>query len=220
MNILGQLAVFFPARSYRRVALAEIQAAGLSLEPGELWAEVQRGFQATPPPDSAQGAGVRLLIQYVRWNLALYRCLLAHGIDRELALQLIERIQWRIIEPATEGAFGLSRLRGASLAERVRWTVDMSFKLLFTRPFRREVLPSDRGAVFNVTYCPFAAYLKAEGAPELTGAALCSLDHHMARQWGVNFHRSQTIAKGSDHCDFEFAVPIESIGRAKKPSEE
>lgn len=150
-------------------------------------------------------------MRYLRWNLALYRTLQEQGMAQSAVLALIERIQWRIVEPVSATPFRLSRLRSAALAKRIRWTVDLLFRTLFTQPFERVILPSEKGAVFNVTRCPFADYLREQGAPELTGAALCALDKHMARQWGIGFERTMTLAEGKSHCDFKFVVPIKPV---------
>jgi hypothetical protein len=153
------------------------------------------------------------LIEYVRWNLALYRVLLERKVEKSEALELIEKIQWRIIAPVSASSFSLSRLKSSSLPERIRWMVDVSFKVLFTRPFQREIIESGRGSEFNVTRCPFAEYLVGQNAPELTGAAMCAMDGHMARQWGIELERSTTIASGGNHCDCKFLVPVDSIKR-------
>lgn len=209
--IWQQAAFFWPSRTYQRAVDGVLAETSLSLNSSDLWPLVRQQHQRIERPKGGHGVGVRLVLKYVRWNLALYRALLEFGVERSTALGLIERIQWRIIEPLTAGAFGVSRVRGSSLGIRVRWLVDMMFRLLFTQPFRREVLSSVGGTEFNVTFCPFAEYLKAQGAPELTGAALCALDYHMARQWGVRLERQQTIAEGGEYCDFKFVVPIKPV---------
>jgi hypothetical protein len=86
------------------------------------------------------------------------------------------------------------------------------FLVLFTSPFRRHTLPSDAGVAFDVVACPLAAYCKAQGVPELTRYAACSLDHRMARDWGVKLERSQTIAEAAPLCDFRFRVTAEPSG--------
>ena len=88
----------------------------------------------------------------------------------------------------------------------MRWINDVSFKTLFTHPFKREVFESEAAAEFNVTRCPFAEYLIEQGAAELTAAAACNLDYRMAKTWGAKFQRSQTIATDAAHCDFKYTV--------------
>ena len=218
MYARGLLAIFWPARTYQRAAVAELAEAGLGVDGQNLWPEVRGRIADIPRFRERRGPGLRLLLEYVRWSLALYRTLLEQGVEPGQALQLIEKIQWRILEPLAASSFMLSRLRSSRLMVRVRWTLDTSFAILFTRPYERQVLVSTKGPAFNVTRCPFAEYLKEQGAPELTGAALCAMDNHMASQWGVELHRGKTIATGSDHCDFRFVVPVDSIGGRKPRS--
>lgn len=51
---------------------------------------------------------------------------------------------------------------------------------------------------------PLADYLAQLGVARLTPHVACGLDHRMAKLWGVDFKRSQTIAQGVPLCDFRF----------------
>lgn len=81
------------------------------------------------------------------------------------------------------------------------------FNLMFTKPFSRKVFLSNEYVAFDVTVCPLASYFKSQGVPELTQHAACSLDHHMAAQWGLQLHRTQTIAQEQASCNFRFVPP-------------
>jgi hypothetical protein len=50
-------------------------------------------------------------------------------------------------------------------------------------------------------------YFKDQGVPELTEPAAGNLDYRMAREWGVELVRTQTIADGAAHCDFRWTFP-------------
>ena len=206
INLISPINLLWPARTFRRAVEAELCQTTMSYQASELWPQVKRAHALLPSANKRHGPGVRLLLEYGRWNLALYRTLLEQGVDKTEVLELIEKIQWRIMEPTSAHSFKLSRFKSSSLAERTRWTIETSFKVLFTDPFQRDVIESDKGAEFNVTRCPFAEYMSEQKVPELTTAAFCSLDAHMARQWGVEFQRSTTLATGGSHCDFKFFV--------------
>jgi hypothetical protein len=60
---------------------------------------------------------------------------------------------------------------------------------------------------FDVVLCPLANYFKDQGVPELTRHAACNMDYRMAREYGVDLVRSQTIADGAAHCDFRWKFP-------------
>jgi hypothetical protein len=63
------------------------------------------------------------------------------------------------------------------------------------------------GVAFDVTLCPLADYFKDQGVPELTEPAAGNLDYRMAREWGVELVRTQTIADGAAYCDFRWKFP-------------
>jgi hypothetical protein len=117
---------------------------------------------------------------------------------------MIAEVNWLAFAPMTVISHKLSRLRSADPLARAGWILDLMFRLLFTAPFQREVLPAAGEITFDVTVCPLAEYFSKQGVPELTTSAACSLDHRMASIWGVTLHRAQTIAEGHPRCDFRF----------------
>ncbi len=80
----------------------------------------------------------------------------------------------------------------------------MMTRRFFTSPFCHRHLPSETGVAFDVTVCPLADYFKDQGVPELTVHAACNPDYCMAREFGVDLVRSQTIADGAEYCDFRW----------------
>ena len=101
-------------------------------------------------------------------------------------------------------SFHFSRLRSIHLLTRVTWILDAMFAFIFTSPFQRKTYSSLDEIAFDVVRCPLAQYFKDQGAPELTKAAACKLDYQMAKVWGLEFVRTQTIAEGHSFCDFRF----------------
>lgn len=55
--------------------------------------------------------------------------------------------------------------------------------------------------------------------PELTPHAACNLAYGMAREFGIDLVRTQTIAKGAAHCDFrwKFSGSRERSREAEQP---
>jgi hypothetical protein len=169
-----------------------------------IWAgtsELQLELRRTRPRHSL---GVNLLLRYFEWDAALYGALQKAGVSSYDAGRMIEEINWMAVGPATGIGFSLSRLRSRHLHVRVKWIVDLMFAALFTAPFRRTTYTSKDEVAFDVTACPLAEYFKAQGVPELTRHAACSLDHRMARNWRVTLQRTQTIADDQPICDFRF----------------
>lgn len=191
---------------FRRSALHVLEPALPREDVHRVWArtrELQRELRKTRPRHSL---GVTLVLRLFEWDRALYGALLESGVPAEDAGRWIADINWAILGPSTALNFALSRLRSRDLRTRVQSVVDLLFAVVFTAPFRRIVHPAKDEVAFDVTRCPLAEYFAAQGTPELTRHAACSLDHRMAAQWGVTLQRTRTIADGHPLCDFRFRV--------------
>ncbi|HST58784.1 MAG TPA: L-2-amino-thiazoline-4-carboxylic acid hydrolase [Longimicrobium sp.] len=164
---------------------------------------LQRELRKTRPRHSL---GVNLVLRLFEWDRALYGALLEAGVPADDAGRWIAEINWMILGPSTALNFSLSRLRSGDLRTRVQSVVDLLFAVVFTAPFRRIVHPAQDEVAFDVTRCPLAEYFAAQGTPELTRHAACSLDYRMAEQWGVTLQRTRTIAAGHPLCDFRFQL--------------
>ncbi|HEY0014682.1 MAG TPA: L-2-amino-thiazoline-4-carboxylic acid hydrolase [Longimicrobium sp.] len=202
---------------FRRSALP-ILAPALSSDAVErVWARtvaLQRELRKTRPRHSL---GVNLLLRLFEWDRALYGALLESGAGRDEAGRMISEINWALLGPSTALSFSLSRLRSRDLRTRVQWVIDLLFATVFTAPFRRVVHRAKGEVAFDVTRCPLAEYFAAQGTPELTRHAACSLDYHMAAQWGVTLRRTQTIAEGHPACDFRFLPNPRSLPTLPTP---
>lgn len=189
---------------FRRFALPVLAPALPRDTVERVWARtvvLQRELRKTRPRHSV---GVNLLLRLFEWDRALYGALLESGVERNEAGRMIAEINWAVLGPSTALNFSLSRLRSRDLRTRVQWVVDLLFATVFTAPFRRVVHRAKGEVAFDVTRCPLAEYFDAHGTPELTRHAACSLDYHMAAQWGVTLQRTRTIAEGHPACDFRF----------------
>jgi hypothetical protein len=189
---------------FRRAVLRVLAPALPREAVGRVWARtraLQRELRRTRPRHSL---GVDLVLHLFEWDRALYGALLESGAPAEDAGRWIAEINWAILGPSTALSFSLSRLRSRDLRTRVQTVVDLLFAVVFTAPFRRIVHPAKDEVAFDVTRCPLAEYFAAQGTPELTRHAACSLDYRMAAQWGVTLQRTRTIAEGHPVCDFRF----------------
>lgn len=120
------------------------------------------------------------------------------------AAALVGTIISDVYQPVYAALFKLSRLRGSKREPRVEWLLDRMIRYFFTAPFGYRAIPSKTGVAFDVLRCPLAEYFNDQDVPELTRHAACNLDYLMAREWGIDLVRSQTIADGAAHCDFRF----------------
>lgn len=191
---------------FRRSALRVLGPALPREDVGRVWVRaraLQAELRKTRPRHSL---GVNVVLRLFEWDRALYGALLESGVPADDAGRMIREINWMILGPSTALSFSLSRLRSGDLRARVESVVDLLFALVFTAPFRRIVHPAKDEVAFDVTRCPLAEYFAAQGTPELTRHAACSLDYRMAAQWGVTLQRTRTIAEGHSSCDFRFLV--------------
>ena len=146
------------------------------------------------------------MMRQMEWNCALYWALKDDGLSHDEAGALVETVGLDVYRPVPAAWFKLSRLRSAKRDTRVKWVLGLVTRYFFSSPFVHRHLPPEPGEVvaFDVTLCPLANYFKDQGVPELTPYGACNLDHGAAREWGVDLVRSQTIADGSEYCDFRW----------------
>jgi hypothetical protein len=155
---------------------------------------------------------VSFMMRYLEWSCALYQAVQAHGMSKAEGAALVETIMTDIYRPVPAAMFKLLRLRSAKREVRVRWILGMvTRRFLPAPPFCYRHLPSETGVAFDVTLCPFADYFKDQGDPELTEPAAGNMDYVMAREWGVELVRTQTIAGGAAHCDFRWKLPAAEV---------
>ena len=173
----------------------------------QVWDSTRSWQHQLAPNRPRHSASVNLMMRYMEWSCALYRAVQEHGMSQAEAAVLVETIMWDVFQPVTAALFKLSRLRSAKRETRVKWLLGMMTRRFFTSPFCHRHLPSETGMAFDVTRCPLADYFKDQGVPELTEPAAGNLDYRMAREWGVELVRTQTIADGAECCDFRWKFP-------------
>jgi hypothetical protein len=200
---LGLLRFYAPASAFRRAARHRLRARFPDTS-AQVWHATRAWQSRLAPGRPRYSAGVNVLMRYSEWSCALYKAVREHGMGQAEAAALVETVISDVYRPVYVALFKLSRLRGAERATRVKWLLGMAVRYFFTAPFRYRAFPSQTGVAFDVLRCPLAEYFKDQGVPELTPHAACNTDYLMAREWGIDLVRSQTIAEGAAHCDFRF----------------
>lgn len=70
--------------------------------------------------------------------------------------------------------------------------------------YRMEYRDLGRGSFgLNITNCAVCTLAKKQGVQEFV-PIICKVDETLSKEFGWGLQRSQTIAKGSKHCDFVF----------------
>jgi len=197
---------FAPDTAIRRAARRRLQA-HFPDRVAEVWRSTRTWQSRLAPNRSRYSASVNLTMRYMEWSCALYRAVQEHGLGQTEAGSLVETIMSDVYQPVPAALFRLSRLRSANRETRIKWLLDMMTRYFFSPPFRYRHLASETGVAFDVTHCPHADYFKEQDVPELTPHASCNMDYCMAREWGIDLVRSQTIAGGAAYCDFRFKIP-------------
>ena len=203
------LSLLLPRQAFRQTAQLELAKRLPAATAEIIWRETLTRHAARPPLAMRVAPGLALLLRYFEWDCALYRAARNQGLSEADAGALIEEINWALVGPPVGLGHALTRLASSRPARRVRWLLDALFGLLFTAPFRRQVLSSD-GLAFDVQVCPLADFFRQQGLPELTRYAACGLDYRMAHAWKMRLLRRETLAEGASRCDFRFEVIVES----------
>jgi hypothetical protein len=203
---IGFLLWYAPDTAFGRAASHRLQA-HFPDKSVEVWRSTRSWQSRLAPNRPRHSASVNLLMRYMAWGCALYRAGQEHGMSQAEAAVLVETVMSDAFQPLMAALFKLSRFRSAKTDTRVKWLLGMMTRRFFTSPFCHRHLSSETGMAFDVTLCPLADYFKDEGVPELTEPAACNLDYRMAREWGVELVRTQTIADGAAHCDFRWKFP-------------
>ena len=197
-----------PNTAYRRVAVPHLK----DQFPDE-WAQIWRStcswqsrLAASRPRHSAS---VNLMIRHMEWSCALYQALKDHNMSQDEAGALVEAVAMDDYQPVPAAWSKLSQLRSTKPGTRIKWVLGLVTRYFFSSPFVHRHLAAETGiaVAFDVTRCPLADYFKDQGVPELTPHAACNLDHCLARAFGVELVRTQTIAEGAEYCDFRWRFP-------------
>ncbi len=157
-------------------------------------------------PSLRVSLGVRLLLAYMKKDLALYQAMIKNGIERTIAEKLIEEITWAIFEDVCRVSYRLTRLISADPGRRLKMINDLLWFIVFTYPFNRVKRDGDADVGFDVNKCPLADFFSRIKCLELCTFSVCKLDYRLAELWHSELNRTQTIASGGDCCDFKFNV--------------
>ncbi|MES0488738.1 MAG: L-2-amino-thiazoline-4-carboxylic acid hydrolase [Leptospirales bacterium] len=148
--------------------------------------------------------GVKLLLAYMKRDLALYKAMIKNNIEVEIAQKHIEEIGWTIFKNISVFSYKLTRLIGSNRKRRLGLVNGLLWFIIFRKPFQRVKKDGECDVGFDVVKCPISNFFIENESPELTAFAACNMDYPLAELWHCNLKRTQTISKGGDSCDFRF----------------
>jgi hypothetical protein len=155
-------------------------------------------------PDEPK-VGNRMNMLLAAMTLACLQVLIARGVDRTYAIELVGDIAWKVYERWGHIPIVLARLRTRDPRERMRLSVEMFLRFPFTPPgYLFDRLSSNEGISLDMQRCPVAEYFRREEASDLCIGTWCNLDFPLAEMWGGWLERTQTLAEGCERCDFRF----------------
>lgn len=204
-----------PNAAYRRAAVPHLKEQ-FPDEWAHIWRATCRWQSRLAPSRPHHSASVNLMIRHIEWSCALYQALKERRMCQDEAGALVAAIAMDDYRPVPATWFKLSRLRSTELSTRIKWVLGLVTRYFFSSPFVHRHLPAETGVAvaFDVTFCPLADYFNDQGVPELTPYAACNLDHCLARAFGVELVRTQTIADGAEYCDFRWRFPATGTSRS------
>lgn len=159
-----------------------------------------------------ESTGVRFLLKLACKNIALYRTLLSHHVEKDKALFYLENVQCEYTSNFASLIYRLSGLACRDAQRRLEWLDKFIWKFLFAQPFHRISYSMDENSLsFKVIRCPIADYFQAHNQSELCRSTFCNLYYHWAEIANVMLDRSQTLVSGASYCDFRFQIITEKI---------
>ncbi len=163
----------------------------------------ERSGSLPPQPTIGSTMNVRLAC----FTMSFFDALLADGIERGYAIELIADAAWWVyrkwawiavlLAHVTQG----KKVLGFATVNGDRRLVSLRFP--FNAPgYRIETVNAEAGTAFDVVHCPVAAFFGAQGAADLCIASWCNLDYPLAEMTREKLVRTKTLVGGQDRCDF------------------
>jgi ubiquinone biosynthesis protein len=155
--------------------------------------------------------GPRWMVRCAALTAGLYRALVKRRLTEIEARKRTAAVTWLVYEQMARIPWMLARLIERKPYERLKKATDLFRRFPFRAPAYDMVdVPAEGGVVaFDVSRCPVAEHLRAQGLPVLCVDAWCNLDFPLANKWGARLERTGTLAQGAECCDFRWRVQAE-----------
>ena len=184
---------------YGRFTRADVRR--IHREASRLFGELASGR----PREPTRGGRMNVLLACL--TLAYFRALLAAGVERAYAIELLADAAWKIYEQWGRVPLVLARVVTRDPTQQMRWRVSSFLRFPFNPPaYEFDRVPTADGIAVTMHRCPVADYLRAHDAGDLCLGSWCNMDYALAELWGGSLQRTGTLAGGARECDFRFAV--------------
>lgn len=168
----------------------------------EAWAR-QRGASGSLPAEPTIGG--QLNVRLASLTLEFLRTLEAHGYEREVAVQLVTSVAWRVYRAWGSIPKAWGRVTARTAATRMDHMVRAFLRFPFSEPaYRWDVWERDGTVHLDVCRCPVAEFFVGEGAGDICASTWCTLDYKLAEYWGGRYERDGTLAEGDAVCQMRW----------------
>ena len=140
-------------------------------------------------------------------TLALYRALLAEGVQERYAIELLTDLVWKVYAKWVAPLRLLARRVTDDPQEQMNLMLRMFLRYPFSRPGYDWQARQEPGAfALDIYRCPVYDYLKSQGADQFMLRSWCTLDFALAQVMtkGGHYQRPHTLAAGDKLCDMKW----------------
>lgn len=137
-------------------------------------------------------------------SLAMYRALLAEGVEKDYATELFTDVAWKVYEKWIV----LPRFVARLLSRDPQKQTDVMVQMFLTYPFSRpgydwKVCPEPDTFAVDIFRCPVRDYFHSQGEEEFMLNSWCTLDFALAQVMtkAGYYERPHTLTAGDDVCD-------------------
>ena len=145
------------------------------------------------------------------FSLAVWRALLAEGIDRPYATELVTDLAWKIYEKWVVLPRLAARCTHRDPQQQMNLMLRMFLRFPFSRPgYNWQARPEAGAFALDIYRCPVRDYLASQGEEEFMRNSWCTLDFALAQVMtqGGHYQRPHTLTAGDRVCDMTwFAKP-------------
>ncbi len=141
------------------------------------------------------------------FSLAIYRALLAEGIEESYATELVADLAWKVYEKWIVAPRFLARLKSDDPQEQMNSMLRMFLRFPFNRPgYDWKANSKPDSMEIDFFRCPVRDYLASEGEEEFMRNTWCTLDFALAQAMtkGGRYERPRTLSAGDDLCEMRW----------------
>ena len=142
-------------------------------------------------------------------SLAMYKALLAEGIDHDYAIELFTDVAWKVYEKFVVVPRWIARLAGRDPQQQMNIMLHAFLKFPFNRPgYQWKVKSEDKGFQIDFFRCPIRDYFHEMGEEDFLLNSWCTLDFALAQVMvhGGHYERPHTLSAGDPVCDMTWSA--------------